>query len=196
MSTAVFFEDFSTEPNTNQSGQRTGSDPLEGYEIGYKAGWDDAIKANQESKTHLSTVLAQNLEQIEFSLVEAQADVLKSMKPVLDQITTILLPGLMNNALRALLQEEIGKLLNEHAPQSISIAVSEQDETPVAALLNSTRELSEVSLVAKDSLSEGQAYISCGDKNRKIDVGEAIGDIKSKIDDFLKQPELEHANVG
>jgi flagellar biosynthesis/type III secretory pathway protein FliH len=196
MSTPVFFEDFSGGQNAPQRGSSQTSDPLEGYELGYKAGWDDAVKAHQESQTHLSTVLAQNLEQIEFSLVEAQTDILKSMKPVFNEITSTLLPGLSDSALRALIAEEIANLLKEHVPNSISIIVSEQDEAPVAALLNSTRELSEVSLISKASLSDGQAYISCADQNRKIDVGEAIGDIQIKIQDFLKQPELEQANVG
>lgn len=196
MSTPVFFEDFSGPSDSPIRGSSQGSDPLEGYELGYRAGWDDAVKAHQESQIHLSTVLAQNMEQIEFSLVEAQVDILKSMKPVFNEITSTLLPGLSNEALRALIAEEISKVLEEHVPKSVSIVVSEQDEAPVAALLNSTRALSGVSLVSKTSLSEGQAYISYADQNRKIDVREAISEIQAKIENFLKQPELEHANAG
>ena len=195
MSNPVFFEDFSTGASTVSHNGTGSADPLEGYETGYKAGWDDAVKAQLDSKAHLSTVLTQNLEQTEFTLVEAQAEILKAVKPVLDEITATLLPGLSNTALRTLISEEISALLKEYAPKDISIIVSEQDESPVAALLNSTRALSEISLTAKATIGEGQAYISCASQQNKIDVKQAIGDIQKTIETFLTQPVLERADA-
>ena len=177
-----------------QPGSQDG-DPLEGYEVGYKAGWDDAVSANLDSKSHLATALAQNLEQVEFTLVEAQASILKAVKPVFEEITATLLPGFSNEALRALIAEEMSALLKDHMPQEVSIVVSESDEAPVAALLNSTRSLSEISLTAKSTLSDGQAYITCSEIQKKIDVKQAITDIQSTINDFLRQPEQERANA-
>ncbi len=195
MSNQVFFEDFSGSAGPSDPRGGSQSDPLEGYEVGYKAGWDDAVAAHQESKAHLSAVLSQNLEQTEFTLIEAQQEILKSIKPVLDEVTSTLLPGLSNTALRTLIAEEISQLLKEYAPKEVSIVVSEPDEAPVAALLNETRALSEISLDTKSTISEGQAYISCASQQSKIDVKQAITDIQSTIENFLSQPILERSDA-
>ncbi len=193
MSVAQFFEDFS-DPSSLQRGRaKVAENPLDGYEEGYQAGWDDAVKAHQDAQTHLSSTLSQNLEQIEFTLVEAQSQLLSTIGPVLKEITKTLLPNLTSEALRALVVDEIETLLKTNVAKEISIVVSEQDESAVAAFLNSSRKLSEVSLTAKETLSDGQAYVSCAAVQRKIDVTQAISDIQTRIDSFLNQPELEQA---
>ena len=194
MSIATIFQDFSDSlPSTARANGKQ-SDPLEGYESGYQSGWDDAVSAHQDSHTHLSTTLEQNLERIEFTLLEAQAQLLTSIKPVLAEVTNTLLPGLANEALRALLNEEVSNLLKFNLAADISIVVSEQDETTVAAFLNTSRKLSDVSLVAKETISEGQAYVSCTNVQRKIDITQALSEIQATLDSFLNQPELEQVN--
>ncbi len=195
MNASSFFEDFSQGPNAPKLSPDGQSDPLEGYETGYQAGWDDAVKAHQESQVHLTSTLSQNLEQIEFTLVEAQTQLLSTLKPVMEEITNTLFPGLVGEGLRALVVAEIETLLKTSLPKEIALVVSVQDEPTIAAFLNSSRTLSELSLVAKDTLAEGQAYVSCAAVQRKIDVGQAISDIHSTIEAFLRQPELEQANA-
>ncbi|OJI92487.1 flagellar assembly protein FliH [Planktotalea frisia] len=191
MSSAHLFEDFSQGNKLDRSRVKSQDDALEGYESGYQAGWDDAIKAHQDAQTHLSSTLSQNLEQIEFTLIEAQTQLLSTIKPVLEEIMKTLLPGLLSEGLRALVVEEIETLLKTNVAKDISLVVSEQDEMTVAAFLNSSRNLSDISLVAKETLTEGQAYVSCATLQRKIDVTQAISDIQSRVDSFLNQPELE-----
>ena len=195
MSIASIFEDFSN--SSASSNRQTGKqvDPLEGYETGYQSGWDDAVKAHLESHTHLSSTLAQNLEQIEFTMIEAQGQLLSTIKPVLEEITKTLLPGFSNESLRLLIINEVEELLKSNVARDISIVVSEHDEATVAAFLNTSRNLSEISLVAKETLGEGQAYVSCAAIQRKIDVGQALNEIQLTIESFLKQPELEQANA-
>ncbi|MGH1576529.1 hypothetical protein [Planktotalea sp.] len=195
MSSQMIFQDFSTNQGPTETINPLQSDPLEGYELGYKAGWDDALKSHLESKSHISTSLAQNLEQIEFTLAEAKSEVFSSLKPVLNELTKTLFPSLTHIALRDLIANEVNDLLNAHAPQEVSIVVAENDEATVAALLNSTRALSEISLVAKNTLGDGQAYISCSEIQRKVDVKQALSEIQETIETFLNQPELEHADV-
>ena len=196
MSLSSIFEDFSSTADSHRRSGPSQADPLAGYESGYQSGWDDAVKAHQESRTHLSTTLAQNLEQVEFTLIEAQGQLLLTLKPVIEEITNTLLPGLATEGLRNLILVEVETLLKTNLAADISIVVSEQDEPIVAVLLNSSKELSEVNLAAKDTLSEGQAYVSCATNKRKIDVVQAMSDIQKTIDSFLNQPELEHANAG
>lgn len=195
MNIASIFEDFSEGPNAPRQQSTGANDPLEGYETGYQAGWDDAVKAHQDSQLHLASTLSQNLEQIEFTLIEAQSQLLTTIKPVIEEITNTLLPGLTAEGLRALVVAEIDTLLKTNLPKEISLVVSVQDEPTVAAFLNTSRALSEISLVTKETLGEGQAYVSCSAIQRKIDVGMALSDIQTTIESFLKQPELEQANA-
>lgn len=197
MSTLSLFEDFS---GHGAKAIRSGSDdliddPLEGYETGYKAGWKDATKAHRDNCTHLASALSRNLEQIEFTMVEAQNHVLSALRPVLAEIANTLLPQLSKQALDQLLRSEIDPLLKELAPSEISLAVSPNDKAPIAKLLSRTPGLSAVPLVAKETIGEGQVYITCPSSNRKVDVNAAIGEIQMRLDSFLQQPELEHADV-
>lgn len=196
MNAAPFFEDFSESPHATKQSSGGQGDPLEGYETDYQAGWDDAVKVHLDGQTHLTSTLSQNLEQVEFTLIEAQTQLLATIKPVIEEITATLLPGLVNEGLRALVVTEIDTLLKSNLPKDISLIVSPTDELPVAAFLNSSHALSEISLVTRDTLSEGQAYISCVAIKRKIDVGQALSEIQKTIESFLKQPELEQADAG
>lgn len=89
------------------------------------------------------------------TLIEAQTQHLKTMKPVLEEIMKTLLPSLQSEGLRALVVDEIETLLKTNASKDISLVVSEQDEMTVAAFLNSSRALSDISLITKDTLAEG-----------------------------------------
>lgn len=194
MSRVSFFENFSEGPNAPKQQSEGQSDPLEGYETGYQAGWDDAVKAHRHAQTHLSSTLSQNLEQIEFTLVEAQTQLLSTIKPVIKEIADTLIPGIAHEGLRALIVSEIDTLLKTSSPKEISLQISEKDEATIASFLNSSRALSEIFLVVKDTLAEGQAYVSCAEIRRKVDVGQALTEIQARFDSFLNQPELEQAN--
>lgn len=196
MSISAIFEDFSQGPLAPASSNVGSGDPLEGYETGYKAGWDDAVKAQLETKSHLTSSLVRNLEQVEFTLAEAQAAVLQNLKPVIDEVMDTLLPGLGEHALRSLLSEEIREALKSHGSGDIQLVISEQDESTVAALLNSSRELSAIEVNAKDTIAEGQAYVSCNGAKRKIDVSDAVSRIQEKLTSFLTQPELEQTHAA
>ena len=196
MNAASFFEDFSEGPHAPKRSSEGQGDPLERYEAGYQAGWDDAVKAHLDAQTHLNATLSQNLEQVELTLIEAQTQLLSTIKPVIEEITITLLPGLASEGLRALVVAEIDTLLKSNLPKDVSLIVSPTDEVPVAAFLNSSRVLSEISLVTRDTLSEGQAYISRTAIQRKIDVGQALSEIQKTIESFFKQPELGQADAG
>lgn len=193
------FEDFSNaraaQPRSAGTAASPAGDPLEGYESGYKAGWDDASKAHQDSSTHLSSVLTRNLEQIDFTLVEAQALVLENLRPVLEEIMRTLLPALSPAAITQIIAEELAPLLKEHSPSEFTLTVSSADEAGLSAFLNASSTLSRIPVVAKDTIGEGQVYIGCPPGQRKIDIGAAIAEMQNRVSDFLENPQLEQANA-
>jgi flagellar biosynthesis/type III secretory pathway protein FliH len=107
MSAISFFEDCSLGQSPITKTTNGQSDPLEGYETGYQAGWDDAVKAHQNAQSHLTSTLTQNLEQVEFTLVEAQTQLLTKIRPVLKEIFNTILPCLNQESLRSLVSHDL-----------------------------------------------------------------------------------------
>lgn len=195
MSIASLFEDFSLGPMpASQEATETG-EQLASYETGYKAGWDDATKAQEELSVHLSTALSRNIEQIEFTVAEAKSDILKGLRTVLSEVVQTVLPSMGETALRALVLEEIEALLDTASPSEITLLTSKTDFAAVSALRSQRPDLSAIHLEARDTLGDGQIYVTCKQDQRKIDLAQAIADINTSIQNFLDQPELEHAHA-
>ena len=196
---ANIFEDFSLGPAPNIAGADPSDDGLETFEKGYKAGWDDASKAHGDSQTHASAMLARNIEAMEFTLVEARTLVLASLKPVLSEIAETLLPQLTAPALHAQLLAELEPMLAKAAPDVLQLDVSAADAIAVTALLDSRGITEKVALNTRDSLGEGQIFVTCEDVTKRIDVPAAIEDIAAALASFDPESqslELEHAHAG
>jgi len=196
MSAASYFEDFSTGVSAIATGQSGSSDQLASYETGFQAGWDDAIAANQKSNSHVSASLARNLEAIDFTMAEAQAQILAGLKPILDEIGETLLPGITQTALRSHITKEVTELLRIHSPSQIMLCVSDADKSSIDTLLLDAPETKQISVEIKDTLGEGQAYVRCAQLERKIDISQSIQDIRASIDAFVSPQEQEQAHVG
>ena len=84
------------------------------YEQGYSAGFEDAVRQEDEARQHISAELARNLQDLSFTFHEARSHVLRGLEPLLTQLTQAFLPEFAAAALGPLVQSEIVKLA-EHA---------------------------------------------------------------------------------
>lgn len=196
MSMSALFADFSDEISAVRAPDAPNPDILDGYEAGYQAGWDDAVTSQKEARAHLGAALSNNLEQIEFTLVEAQTEILARLRPILEEISKTLLPDLSDKGLCSHLVKEVENLLRSANTQAVCLAVSAHDEEKVSELLKSLPDLSRVELVVKDTLGEGQSQITCSQVLKKTDLKQSIKDIQASIEGFLNQPKLEQLNAG
>lgn len=171
---------------------------LEAFEAGYKAGWDDAIKSQSDDKTRISQDFAQNLQQISFSYHEAQAEILRSLKPVLEQVVGVLLPEIANSKFGSRLLAEVTKLTDLHARPDVEVVVCPENRPALEAIL-AARNITSIKLSGEDSLGTGQAYIRLDGTEQHIDLDDAVNEIRAAVEGFYQQleneamKEVEHA---
>ena len=80
---------------------------LEGFDGGYRAGWDDAIKAQSDDQSRISSDFAQNLQDLSFTYHEACNQVLNAISPLLEEVVVKLLPAALHQTLGLHLAEQL-----------------------------------------------------------------------------------------
>src|SRR5690554_4305468 len=102
MSISHLLEDFTAEPDlqtTSLSGVALEKQRLEAFESGYKAGWQDAVKAANDEAARISSDFAGNLQDVAFTMAEAQSGLLTALRPLLTGMVNSVLPHLARKTL-------------------------------------------------------------------------------------------------
>ncbi len=191
-------EDFDTEPGPAAPAPTASAPPdppapAQGYEDGYQAGWDDAIRAQNEEQSRIAAEFARNLQELSFTFHEARAHVIQSMEPLLDQLVGTVFPGLVAEAMALTVQDELRPLIAESADAPVELMVGpggrETLEAHVAELGNAA-----IRLVEEPSLAEGQAYLRIGKTERQVDLAAALKKIRTAIGNLyeLNERTLKH----
>lgn len=166
---------------------------LDSFEQGYKAGWEDAVRAKSEERTSISADLARNLQDLSFTYHEAHAAVLADMAPVFEQIVMKILPQAAQETLGWQIIEQLTELVGGQDPQDVEITVSSDNHEAVAAILPENLPFP-VSIMRDASLTEGQSHIRFGSRERRIDVGEALQGLSQALAGFVHQSRKEVVN--
>lgn len=199
---ALAFEDF--EESTQAQPAATGDDAvpkavveaerMAAYEQGYKAGWDDAARAEAEDQTRIGADFARNLQDLSFTFHEARAHVLQSMEPLLEELIDTLLPDLVGETLGLRIVEELRPMIEDGADSPIELVVAPQSRAALEKQLADTN-TSAIRLSEEPSLAEGQAYLRVGKTERQIDMTGALERISVAIQSLyaLNERTLKHA---
>ncbi|WP_299971298.1 ABC transporter ATP-binding protein [uncultured Roseobacter sp.] len=166
---------------------------LEAFENGYKAGWDDAMKAQADSVAQVSAELGQNLQDMSFTYHEALSKLTISLKPIMNDIVEKLLPSMAHATLAAQINEQIMELIKENPGNSIDIVVAPHNTDLVAEI--SELALSEpFNIVGEATLGEGQAFVRVGSLERSVDLDAVISKVGDAITSFFHEAEQETSN--
>ncbi|MEC3861564.1 ABC transporter ATP-binding protein [Mesobacterium sp. TK19101] len=161
---------------------------LASFEEGYKAGWDDAVKAQRGDFHRVSSDLAQNLQDLSFTYHEAVNHVVNATAPMLRQMVETLLPALGRDVLALHLADRLRTVLDGLDKPDVIIAVSPADHDTVAPMLDQVTSLP-VRLQSDPMLGAGQADIRFGDTESRIDLGEVLEGISALVESFLYENE-------
>lgn len=152
-----------------------------GYEDGYQAGWDDAVRAQAEDQARIGAEFARNLQEMSFTFHEARAHVIQSMEPLIDELVGTIFPALAADSLVLTIREELRPLIAESADAPVDLMVGPGGravlESQVAQLGNAA-----IRLVEEPTLVEGQAYLRIGKTERQIDLSGALERIRNAVD--------------
>ncbi|ATG37472.1 MULTISPECIES: hypothetical protein [Phaeobacter] len=187
MTIAHLLEDFAMDtpavPVAEVSEELLEEKRLESYEKGYSAGWDDAVTAKDKETTHVSSELANSLEDLSFTFHEAQTQLLESLDPMFKVLTSAVLPDAMAASFGHHIVDQLTDMAKSQADQAINIVVSPGEGATVRALL--TKSFTVPVQVREDvMLSSGQAYLKVGGIEREINSSALINSIQDSIEAF------------
>lgn len=194
MSIAHLLEDFgepaAAQPAPALAGEALEAHRLEAFEEGYRAGWDDAVKAQAEEESRVRADLARNLQEMSFTYHEAYAQVSRALAPLFERIADTLLPSAVRDSLGSHVVEQLTALAREGAEGVAEVAVAPESEAAVAALLEEGLPC-QVRLRSDAMLGAGQAEITFGHVEREIDLDAALAAINDAIHAYFHETETE-----
>lgn len=167
---------------------------LESFELGYQAGWDDAVQAQADERKHVSAALSRNLKDLSFTYHEALQAFSEALRPLLEQMVTSVLPEMARASLGFNIVEQLTLLALEHGNNDVSIRVSPHNQVAVAALVNGQLSFP-FTLETDVQLADGQVELSVGPAERQINTDEIANGVSDAISSFFHQTEkeLKHA---
>lgn len=163
------------------------------YERGYAAGWDDAVKAEQETHAHISAELARNLQDLGFTFHEARMHVMHSIEPFLHELLAKFLPALAQEAVGPMVQEVLMPMVEEATDMPIDLAVPVGSADLVAPFVAEVTAVP-VRVVEEPSLTDGQAILRSGRIETRIDLSEATERIIQAFQDLYAQTRRNEPN--
>ncbi|SDH84367.1 ABC transporter ATP-binding protein [Alloyangia pacifica] len=184
-----FLEDFAARPSgTAAPAPEFGeaeveAGKLESFDTGYRAGWDDAIKAQAEETHRIASDFAQNLQDLSFTYNEAYRQVLDGVSPLLEGILQALLPTLLHETLGLHLHEQLAGMAQEIARREVLIAVAPESAAQVTPLLEQDFGFP-LRLEEDPTLAEGQADLRFGETEKQIDLSGLLDEVTRAVEGF------------
>ena len=166
---------------------------LEGYEAGYKAGWDDAVQAEESEQNRIGAEFARNLQDLGFTFHEARSHVMNTLEPLLLGMVEKVLPELVSQTIGHSIVEELLPLASEVADTPIEVVIRPSCRPTLEPLLASTTAIP-ITLVDEPSLAEGQVFLRAGNLEKHLDFTGAIDQMGKSITDLFSLNERAFQN--
>ena len=157
---------------------------LSGYEAGYKAGWDDAVRAEREDQARIDAEFSRNLQEMGFTFQEARAHVMNALEPLLAGMVEKVLPDLVTQTLGQSIVEELLHLASDVTDAPIDVVVNPSCRAVLEPMIKSATSVP-FSLIEEPSLADGQVYLRAGQRERHLDFAGAVDRIGKSISDFF-----------
>ena len=189
MTIAHLLEDFSALERAGRDGNGPGEDVydlvrLEGFDAGYKAGWDDATKALKNTSGMLSERFRENLSDLTFTYHEARSSVLKGLAPVIGEIIRSVLPQILHNSFPAFVLDAIQELANENSNPTVILRVHPDQADTLAKELDNKLDMP-VRITGDPSLSQDAALLDIGHTEMEIDFTAYLEKISQSLSIFF-----------
>ncbi|WP_299286952.1 hypothetical protein [uncultured Tateyamaria sp.] len=190
MSAAHLFQDFGTIRPTTASKSLLSVEEIEelklqAFENGYQAGWEDAIKAQSNTLTHVSSGLASSLQAASFEYHELRAAMTASVQTIMTQVTRKILPQAAQQSLGAHIQDVILDAARKNLDRPIELAIATANEEAVRAVL-SDNVPAPFEVVADDLMGPTQVVLRLGDREIEVDLDRVVADITNEISTFFE----------
>lgn len=188
MSISHLLEDFATEPgaqNISISDISLEEERVEAFETGYKAGWQDAVKAANEDADRVSSDFAGNLQDISFTLAEAQRDLLAALRPLMTNMVNSVLPQLARKTLGDRVLETLDAMAHTAVTGPVRLITAPGNAEALQSLVED-RELQNVIIEIESSLGDGQVHVRAAGGEQEIDLDAVLKQIEVAVTGFFE----------
>ncbi|WP_425092259.1 hypothetical protein [Tropicimonas sp. S265A] len=168
---------------------------MEGYESGYQAGWDDAVKSATDENTRIDAELARNLEELSFTFFEAQRHVSLSLETLVMTMAEKVLPALYREHFGALIKETLAPLIEDSGNLTVELLCAPSDLAQITDILQPHNELP-LSIRAEPSFAQHQVRFHLGHEVHDIDGDALLTEIRTALETHFTQLQEVHANVS
>lgn len=190
-----------------QSGESGAGDPhsdarieearLEGFDRGFKAGWEDATQAHQQDQMHVSAELARNLQDMSFTYHEARQAVMRDTETLFRGMVDVFLPKILPAALTTTLVERLLDATAQAGQACVEITIAPENVDRISEMIDGAV-APPLRILPEPSLGVGQAYLKFGDHEERIDLAATLTEIEAIIDDLFapEPPQQETRDAG
>lgn len=161
---------------------------LEAFEQGYKAGWDDSASAHFEDNARHKADLAASLQQYSFTFHDAQAQLLKSLRPLFQQISETLLPEIARASLPQLVAEQLAQLAADQLGDHMTLKCSGADRANLESALSEFGDYA-IRIEATPDMKPGEVEISTDHEEQRIDLTHVLTGISEALEAFTHEAE-------
>ncbi len=156
---------------------------LVGYESGYQAGWDDAVRSEADEQERIGAEFARNLQDLGFTFHEARSHIMHALEPLLSGIVEKVLPRLVSETMGQAIIEELLPLASIAADTPIEVVVAPTSRAILEPMLAAS--VVPFILIEEPTLAEGQAFLRSGEAEKQIDLTGTVEKIGYAINDLF-----------
>lgn len=164
------------------------------YEAGYSSGWEDALKADQDSRRRIEAEFERNIQNLAFTYHEAVDRVRGEMKTFVEALIDGFLPEIMPDMLRAHVRSELLRIADAHAEAPIEIVASPDCRALVAEMLEAEFSL-DIRLVEDESLAERQVFVRIAETEVEVNLAPLVTALRAQFG-ALTKPDQDASRHG
>jgi len=171
--------------------ERVEDQKLQSFEEGYQAGWTDADKNHTAEQKNIGDEFLHTLRDLSFTYQEALGRLNRSLRPMFEKMMATLLPQTASAALRAHVIEQLIQISATQTDAQITLRVSDASLQAMENLLDGIVLKLPVILIADETLTPKQLFVSLDTIEREINLDVVCHEIVSAMNafNFHTQPE-------
>jgi len=164
----------------------------EAFEDGYKAGWQDAVKAANDDAGRVSSDFAGNLQDISFTLAEAQRDLMSALRPLLTGMVNSVLPKLARQTIGDRVIETVETMARGAIDGPVCLITAPGNAEALEALIEE-RQLTGVTVETEVTMGNGQVHVRAAGNEQEIDIDAVLTQIDAAVTGFFEDQNKDRA---
>jgi flagellar biosynthesis/type III secretory pathway protein FliH len=159
----------------------------EALRTGFEQGYRQAREEFDAQTSDTASRLSENLQDIEFTHMEARNSILDSLEPLIRKLVSHLLPGLASDVLSDVIAAQVISVASLMTDAPIRICCAPENVRPLEDTIARMSDLSVSVLVeANPNLNSLEVTLRTSESERHLDIGRILEGIQDGVSEFYK----------